>query len=272
MDRRERSDLLALRPPPGAHWSRGSTCSMRCTTARAGRFLWRLSWCRKPLQCDLVTREVKRKSERTKNEMLREMLRVCVQNALKFRFVLMDSWFSSEENFEFIISQGKDFIAALRDNRLVALSLEDWKAKRFVRVDKLEFPEQGAVQGWLRGLRVQSTWSARSLKTKTAAPASCIWFAATSPATTTPSPRTTKTVASGGVPQIPQVQRRYGQVTHPDLANPKQPCLHGHRCHLQTRMPQHQGQAQPLALRLKLLINATRSAYHRLAEFHAAPA
>ena len=42
------------------------------------------------------------------------MLRVCVQNALKFRFVLMDSWFSSEENFEFIISQGRDFIAALR--------------------------------------------------------------------------------------------------------------------------------------------------------------
>ena len=28
----------------------------------------------------------------------------------------------------------------------------------------------------------------------------------------------------------------------------------------------------PFALRLKLLINATRSAYHRLAEFHAAPA
>ena len=103
------------------------------------------------LQCDLVTREVKRKSEKTKNEMLREMLRVCVQNALKCRFVLMDSWFSSEENFEFIISQGKDFIAALKDNRLVALSLEDWKAKRFVRVDKLEFPEQDAVQGRLKG-------------------------------------------------------------------------------------------------------------------------
>ncbi len=67
----------------------------------------------KPLQCDLATREVKRKSEMTKNEMMREMIRVCVQNELKFRFVLMDSWFSSQENFEFITSHGEDVIAVL---------------------------------------------------------------------------------------------------------------------------------------------------------------
>jgi len=36
-------------------------------------------------------------------------------------------------------------------SRLVALSQEDWKKKRFVRVDELQFPEQGAVQGWLKG-------------------------------------------------------------------------------------------------------------------------
>ena len=47
--------------------------------------------------------------------------------------------------------KGVKFIAVLKDNRLVALSLEDWNAKRFVRVDKLEFPGQGAVQGWLKG-------------------------------------------------------------------------------------------------------------------------
>jgi hypothetical protein len=105
----------------------------------------------KRLQCDIESRQVKRKSEITKNEMMREMIRVCLQNALQFRFVLMDSWFSSEENFDFITSRGKHFIAALKDNRLVALSQEDWKKKCFVRVDKLEFPEQGTVQGWLKG-------------------------------------------------------------------------------------------------------------------------
>ena len=105
----------------------------------------------KPLQCDLVTRQVKRKSEKTKNEMMRQMIHTCVQNALQFHFVLMDSWFASEENFDFITSRDKHFIAALKGNRLVALSQEDWKKKRFVRVDELEFSEQGTVQGWLKG-------------------------------------------------------------------------------------------------------------------------
>ena len=83
--------------------------------------------------------------------MMREMIHACLQNALQFRFVLMDSWFASEENFDFITSRGKHFIAALKDNRLVALSQQDWKKKRFVRVDELQFAEQGTVQGWLKG-------------------------------------------------------------------------------------------------------------------------
>ena len=107
---------------------------------------------KKPIQyCDIATRKLKRKSEKTKNEMMREMIQVCIDNALKFRFVLMDSWFSSEENFDFITGKGRHFIAALKDNRLVALSEEDRKKKRFVRVDELDFPEQTAVRGWLKG-------------------------------------------------------------------------------------------------------------------------
>jgi hypothetical protein len=83
--------------------------------------------------------------------MMREMIQTCIHNSLKFRFVLMDSWLSSEENFEFITGKGRHFIAALKDNRLIALSEEDRKKKRFVRVDELDFPEQTAVQGWLKG-------------------------------------------------------------------------------------------------------------------------
>ena len=106
----------------------------------------------KPIQySDLATRKLKRKSEKTKNEMMREMIQTCIHNSLKFRFVLMDSWFSSEENFAFITDKGRHFIAALKDNRLIALSEEDRKSKRFVRVDELDFPEQTAVQGWLKG-------------------------------------------------------------------------------------------------------------------------
>ncbi len=63
------------------------------------------------------------------------MIHARLQNALQFCFVLTVSWF--------ITSRDKHFIAALKSNRLVALSQEDWKKKRFVRVDELQFPAQG---------------------------------------------------------------------------------------------------------------------------------
>jgi len=107
---------------------------------------------KKPIQyCIIETKRETRKSEKTKNEMMREMIGTCLENALKFHFVLMDSWFSSVENFEFITGKGKHFIAALKDNRLIALSEEDRNNKRYVRVDALDFPEQTCVRGWLKG-------------------------------------------------------------------------------------------------------------------------
>jgi hypothetical protein len=107
---------------------------------------------KKPIQyCDIQTRQIKRMSTVTKNELMRQMIHACVQNELKFRFVLMDSWFAAQDNFEFITAKGKHFIAALIDNRLIALSQEEAKAKRFVRVDQLNFSEQGVLQGYLKG-------------------------------------------------------------------------------------------------------------------------
>jgi hypothetical protein len=79
------------------------------------------------------------------------MIDTCILNTLKFRFVLIDSWFSSEENFDFIAGNGRHLISALKDNRLLALTEDDRKKKRFVRVDELDFPGQTAVPGWLKG-------------------------------------------------------------------------------------------------------------------------
>lgn len=107
---------------------------------------------RKPLQfCDVQTRQVKRASVVTKNEQLRAMVNACVANQLKFGYVLMDSWFAAKENFEFIVKKHKHFIAALKDNRLVALSEQERQEGRFVRVDKLQLTDQQAVRGWLKG-------------------------------------------------------------------------------------------------------------------------
>jgi hypothetical protein len=107
---------------------------------------------RKPIQfCDVATRQVKRTGEVTKNELLREMLLRCVHNQVKFRYVLMDSWFAAKGNFDLILAQGKHFVAALKDNRLVALSEDDRREGRFVRVDSLQLADKQAVRGWLKG-------------------------------------------------------------------------------------------------------------------------
>jgi hypothetical protein len=107
---------------------------------------------RKPLPfCDVATRRLKRASEVTKNEQLREMFLQALQNQLVFRYVLMDSWFASKDNFELILSKHTHFVAVLKDNRLVALSQADKEQGRFVRVDSLQLSDKQAVRGWLKG-------------------------------------------------------------------------------------------------------------------------
>ena len=102
----------------------------------------------------LKTRREKRRSEVTKNELLRSMVNTCMKNSLKFTWILFDSWFSSVENTEHIkLEHNKEVIGALKSNRLVALTEEDQKNKRFTRIDQLNQPEQEAVAGWLNGLK-----------------------------------------------------------------------------------------------------------------------
>jgi hypothetical protein len=103
------------------------------------------------LFCDVKTRQQKRSSESTKNELLREMLLSCIKNDLKFKFVLLDSWFTSVDNFEFIHSHKKHFIGALKDNRLIALTKEDKLNGRYVRIDSLNLLDKQTVRGWMKG-------------------------------------------------------------------------------------------------------------------------
>lgn len=72
---------------------------------------------------DPKTGKQKMKSAKTKNELLRERLKVlCYHNQVKFRYVLWDSWFSSVDNILFVVQDlKKHFIGALKDNRKVAM-------------------------------------------------------------------------------------------------------------------------------------------------------
>ena len=109
---------------------------------------------RKPLVYhDEKTGRLKRKSEVTKNELMRRMLRVCQRNQLQYRYVLADSWFAAKENLDFIRQElDRHFVVALKPNRTAALSYEGKLQGNFSRIDSLELPEHQAVQCWLRGL------------------------------------------------------------------------------------------------------------------------
>ena len=93
----------------------------------------------------------KRRSEVTKNKLMRDLIQIAIQNQIPFRYVLMDSWFASKENFEFIAGHGKHFIAAVKSNRLFARSLEDKLNGRFERVGALGLRDKESVRGYLRG-------------------------------------------------------------------------------------------------------------------------
>ena len=76
---------------------------------------------------DISTRKTKRKATITKNQLLRDMVDTACHNQVKFRYVLMDSWFTSKQTLKHIRKKDKHVIAALKSNRLIALNLQDKK-------------------------------------------------------------------------------------------------------------------------------------------------
>ena len=107
---------------------------------------------RKPVEyCDLKTRKRKRASMVTKNELMRSMIDGCVKNQLKFRFILSDIWFSSKENLcHSKVTHKKDFISALKANRLIALSEEDYQNDQFISIGELSWQEENLFTVWLK--------------------------------------------------------------------------------------------------------------------------
>jgi hypothetical protein len=90
----------------------------------------------------------KRKSEKTKNALLLEMLDVNVRNQLKFLYVLIDNWFASQETFEHILKHEKH------------------KEGRFVHVNELELSDKQAVRGYLKGFDDEVLFVRRIFKNK----------------------------------------------------------------------------------------------------------
>ena len=108
----------------------------------------------------------RRKSTKTKNELMRDMITQAIKNDIKFTYILSDSWFSSKENFEFITNKNKHFIMALKNNRLFALSKEDKYKGKFIRVDEIELQDKEAIKGYVKGYNKEVLLVKRVFKNK----------------------------------------------------------------------------------------------------------
>ncbi len=101
---------------------------------------------------DPKTGKPKRKSAVTKNELARELLEGAIHNQVKFRYVLADSWFSSQETMEFVLRKKKHFIFALKRNRTFAETLEEKLQGNFHAVESLAWEENTPKTGYLKGM------------------------------------------------------------------------------------------------------------------------
>jgi len=95
----------------------------------------------------------KRKADISKNELSRILINQAIKNQIPFSFVLMDSWFSSKENLEYIDSKNKDFIVAIKSNRLFAKSSEDKLEGNFVKIEDIKLKDKESIKGYLRGYK-----------------------------------------------------------------------------------------------------------------------
>lgn len=115
---------------------------------------------------DKKTGKQKRKSEKTKNELLREMLDVCVhKNQIKFRYVIADIWFASTDNMKHIkLNLKKDFVMPIKSNRLIALSKKDKMAGNWKQVQSSDLEAEKQYTGYLQGVPFQVSLMKRVFK------------------------------------------------------------------------------------------------------------
>jgi hypothetical protein len=96
--------------------------------------------------------ERKRRSPVTKNGMAQEMIKQQMQNQVKFKYILADSWYSSAENMRFIAKREKVFIFELKENRLVTGSERNRNIGAFERPGHIILPEEKPVKVWIEDL------------------------------------------------------------------------------------------------------------------------
>ncbi|HAT1972244.1 TPA: transposase [Legionella pneumophila] len=102
---------------------------------------------------DIKTKQERRKSSTTKNELFRSLIDQAVKNNVLFDYILADNWYGSKANMAHIHNDlHKSFIIGIKSNRTLALSENDANNGRYQQVRALEHEEDIAHTVWLKGL------------------------------------------------------------------------------------------------------------------------
>jgi len=105
---------------------------------------------------DEKTGKEKRKSEVTKNELMRAMIKQAVDSQhIKFRYVLADTWFASSDNMLFIHKMKKKFVMDMKSNRLCMLASQNRNEGRWTSLDKLPLQPETPVKVWIKDLETE---------------------------------------------------------------------------------------------------------------------
>jgi hypothetical protein len=116
---------------------------------------------------DKKTGKPKRRASISKNEHYRTMLKTCVKNEMSFRYALKDVWFAAAENMKLIKTEIK-----------TEMSLFQSKTRKTVAFKQSKHSHSNTAKhrksSWNKSA-FHCFWSNRSLRTKTAARAFCIW-------------------------------------------------------------------------------------------------
>lgn len=108
---------------------------------------------KKTILQESVEGKSKRKSEQTKNEIMRQLLGQVVENGLVFKWVMADIWYGSTENLNFIKKDCKrDFIVPLKKNRKVALSEATKNRGQYVSIGSLKLEPGSRLRVYLNGI------------------------------------------------------------------------------------------------------------------------
>ena len=103
---------------------------------------------------DKKSRKKKRKSPKTKNQIVIEQLhQLTFRNKVAYRYLVFDTWFGASDTLEYIHKKlKKTFVCPLKNNRLVALSQADKLAGKFIHLSEVKIEDRQCLPIWIKGL------------------------------------------------------------------------------------------------------------------------